>query len=162
MNIVTYPDKRLLSRCTTVEDLRDTIDIAAQMMALVERGRNILGVAANQVGDTRRIIVVKDPSTGELHAMINPVIESREGPEVRRHEGCLSFPRIALTIPRPDRIKLVYTTPIGEAKEVEAEGMFATVIQHEVDHLDGVVFTQRASAMQRDMVRRKLRKRRGR
>ena len=125
---------------------------------------NGLGLAANQVGDLRRVFVadveqvtenrkrgkrVKDASKRKLLVFINPtVLDSSEEDEVY-NEGCLSIPEIEGDVYRPIRIKARYNTLDGELKEEWIEGLLARVFQHEVDHLDGVLFVDRMAESER-------------
>jgi peptide deformylase len=103
-----------------------------------ERG---VGLAAPQVGRSIRVIVV-DPTDGDhgdfLHQMVNPVIERRSG-EVTEDEGCLSVPGLSVPVTRSSEILVRYQSPVGETRSLEAKGWTARIIQHEIDHLDGVL-----------------------
>jgi len=138
------------------EGLRHLVDDMVETM-YAEEG---IGLAAPQVGELKRVIVI-DISAGEhpgkLLVLINPEIEA-ENSSVIAEEGCLSFPDIILEIERPQWVKVKGLTPEGEEVELEAEGLLARVLYHEIDHLDGVLFINRVSSLKRDLVVRKIRK----
>ncbi len=122
--------------------------------------RDGVGLAANQVGAKFRVFVVdphwaREDSEPNPIVMINPVIESREG-EIEGEEGCISLPGIYANVHRAARIRFSYTTPEGERVQSSAEGFEAVVIQHEYDHLDGIVFTDRLGTLSKLKIKRKL------
>lgn len=122
--------------------------------------RDGVGLASSQVGEDRRIFVI-DPYWAREEAgknpivMINPEIIHMEGEQVYE-EGCLSLPDIFANVHRALKIRYRYTDPQGKLVEAEAEGYAAVVIQHEYDHLDGIVFTDRISTLNKLMLMRKL------
>ena len=118
-----------------------------------------VGLAAPQVGISERIIVV-DPHDDETprFALINPrVIEFGEEAE-RGEEGCLSIPGLKDLVERPYSVIVEGTTPEGETRRIEAEGLLARILQHEIDHLDGVLFIDRLSPLKRKFVLAKWQK----
>jgi peptide deformylase len=122
--------------------------------------RDGVGLAANQAGSYFRVFVI-DPDWAREDAppnpivMINPVIESREG-EVEHEEGCISLPGIYAYVHRAAKISYSYTDPLGNRIQETAEGFKAVVIQHEYDHLEGFVFTDRISILAKLKLKRKL------
>ena len=122
--------------------------------------RDGVGLAANQVGSRLRMFVI-DPDWSREECepnpivMINPVITSSEG-ETENEEGCISLPGIYANVRRPSRINISYTTPDGERITETAEGFKAVVIQHEYDHLEGILFTDRISTLAKLKLKRKL------
>lgn len=122
--------------------------------------RDGVGLASNQVGVELRIIAI-DPWWGlEEHkknprVLINPEIHHREGAQVSE-EGCLSLPDIFAKVPRAMKIRYSYQDQAGKRIEAEAEGYEAVVIQHEYDHLNGVLFTDHVSTLTKLMLKRKL------
>ncbi|MHB9029563.1 MAG: peptide deformylase [Candidatus Latescibacterota bacterium] len=120
---------------------------------------NGVGLAAPQVGVSRRIVVI-DLSFGEeverILPMINPEILSAEG-ECSLEEGCLSIPGIYEDVVRPERVRVRYRDPEGRTLEMEADGFLARVIQHESDHLDGILFVDRLGAVKRTFLAKALR-----
>ena len=102
-----------------------------------------VGLAAPQVGlDFRLILCKESPESENIHVMLNPVIEEKEGLEIDA-EGCLSIPDLAVDVPRQTRIKVTYSDENLNEKNIVAEGYFARVLQHEIDHLDGILITDR-------------------
>jgi len=120
-----------------------------------------LGLAANQVNCDRRICLVtflKKDDYSHVEALINPHIIEQSGEIVINEEGCLSFPKLYLQIPRREHIKVrAYIHGKGNV-EFEADGLMATIILHETDHLDGVVFIDHLSQLRRTMIRKELRR----
>ena len=159
--IVTYPDKflRKVAREVTVfdEDLQVLIDDMIETM-YDEPG---VGLAAVQVGDDRRVIVydVTQPE-GErrAEALINPKIVFREGTLLSEEEGCLSVPDFRADVKRSAHVKVEGFNRRGEPVELDAEGFPAIVFQHEIDHLDGILFIDRISSLKREMYKRKRKK----
>lgn len=122
--------------------------------------RDGVGLAANQVGVNLRIFAI-DPWWGREdeeqnpRVLINPEILSMEGEQIGE-EGCISLPEIYANVPRALKITYRYLTPEGESITATAEGFEAVVIQHEYDHLDGIVFTDRISSLAKLKLKRKL------
>lgn len=137
----------------------------SELRAFVERmaetlyAENGLGLAAPQVGVPRRIAVV-DLSFGEevdsILSMVNPEILESEG-ECTMEEGCLSIPGVFEEVVRPERIRVRYLDLNGEAVETDADGFLARVMQHEIDHLEGVLFVDRIGAAKRALLAKTLR-----
>lgn len=119
-------DGRIL---TLLEDMEDTM-----------RDAEGIGLAAPQVGVLRRVVVI-DVGEGILK-IINPEIEERQG-EITDIEGCLSVPGISGTVSRPEKVKLKYINEDNKEMELEAEGLLARAICHEIDHLDGILYTDK-------------------
>ncbi|MEN6560614.1 MAG: peptide deformylase [Acidobacteriota bacterium] len=119
-----------------------------------------VGLAAPQVGVSKRLIVV-DVSVGEdknaLHILLNPEIIEKEG-EVLGEEGCLSIPDIKEKVARPYRIVARGLDLAGKTVEVEGEDLLARALCHEIDHLDGILFVDKLSALKRTLIRKKLKK----
>jgi peptide deformylase len=120
-----------------------------------------IGLAAPQVGVTKRILVIDvSPKEGprEPIRMANPEIVWRSESLAIYEEGCLSLPEQYADVERPEKVRVRYLDEKGAAQEREAEGLMATCIQHEIDHLDGVIFVDHLSALKRKMILRKLTK----
>jgi peptide deformylase len=116
-----------------------------------------IGLAANQVGVLNRVLVYRAYEDDPVTALVNPVIDWRSEELETAEEGCLSLPGIHVEVERPARIRVSAQDPSGEPVEVEAEGLRARVIQHEVDHLDGVLILDRISREARKEAMRALR-----
>lgn len=121
-----------------IDDLFETMDAAKGV-----------GLAANQVGITRRVAVV-GVDDARL-AMVNPVLVSAEGRD-RAEEGCLSIPDVYGEVARPERVVLEATGRDGQPYRLEAEGLLARAIQHEIDHLDGILFIDHLGALKRQLL----------
>jgi peptide deformylase len=118
-----------------------------------------IGLAAPQVGVSRRIIVVHVNEEGqEPFALLNPrVVESGKAKE-KGEEGCLSIPEVSAYVERPVEVVVEGLSPTGDVVRIEADGMLARCLQHEIDHLDGVLFIDRLSPLKRNMILKKYRK----
>lgn len=127
-----------------VDDMFETMDAAKGV-----------GLAANQVGVARRVAVVD--ADGERFAMINPVIIETEG-RATAEEGCLSIPEIYADVTRPDRVVLEAQGREGNLYRMDATGLKARAIQHEIDHLDGILFLDHLSLIKRQMLLAKWRR----
>lgn len=120
-----------------------------------------VGLAAPQVGVSKRIIVVRsleDPEGKDYFVLINPEIVSAQGKEVGE-EGCLSVPEFRDEIGRAEKVRVKGLDREGKPVEVEGIGLMARILQHEIDHLNGLLYFDRLSPVKRDMMKRKLKKR---
>lgn len=118
-----------------------------------------LGLSANQVGIRERMFVFGDGSDPDnIACAFNPIIVSYIGDEIKMEEGCLSYPGLLLKIKRPSAIRVRYANFDGRIKTMQFEGVTARVFQHELDHLNGIRFTDRVNPLYRDSVRQKLKK----
>jgi peptide deformylase len=121
-----------------------------------------VGLAAPQVGVAQRICVV-DVSGGrrpeDIHVLVNPAFEARDGLQLEI-EGCLSLPGIEATVARPARVRVRHLDPEGRERTLTGDGLLARALQHEIDHLDGVLFVDRLPAIARRLLLRRLRQRR--
>ena len=123
-----------------------------------------IGLAAPQVGVSRRVLVVDVPSeegTGaapQVHTLVNPVVADSSAQTERESEGCLSIPGIEESVTRPARVTVEALAPDGRPVRIEADRLLARVLQHEIDHLDGVLFVDRLSPFKRRLVLKKWRK----
>jgi peptide deformylase len=155
-----YPDPVLRARCEPVQSFDEELsELVANMVETMHAAPGI-GLAASQVGVEKRVAVV-DLSCGEreeeLIAMINPeVVEERERDE--DVEGCLSLPGISDKVRRSLAIRLRAADPAGNLFELEAEGLLARAILHEIDHLDGILFTDRLRGLRKERARRLLKR----
>ena len=118
-----------------------------------------IGLAGPQIGELQRLIVIdcsRDDETDELWQMINPVIIQSSGESSILEEGCLSIPGHSSEVTRPDWVELKFTDKNGKQQEIRAEGLLAACIQHEIDHLNGILFIDHISKLKRDMIWRKV------
>ncbi|MBL6852581.1 MAG: peptide deformylase [Alphaproteobacteria bacterium] len=159
--ILTAPDPRLKAVSTNVE----TVDAATRKLIddMVESmyAADGIGLAAVQIGEPKRIIVMDlDQREGKKNPrhFINPVIIWRSEEFATFEEGCLSVPEIWEEVERAAKIKAEYLDRDGKKHELEADGLLATCLQHEMDHLEGVLFIDHLSKLKRSMLLRKLQK----
>jgi len=159
--IITAPDPRLKRRAKPVEQVDDRIrTLMDDMLETMYRAPGI-GLAAPQVGVLENVIVIDfSKEEGERHPLklANPVIVETSEVTILCEEGCLSLPDHFAEVERPARIRVRYLDYENEIREIAAEGMLATCIQHEMDHLQGILFVDRISPLKRGMILRKLRK----
>jgi peptide deformylase len=159
--ILTIPDPLLRKQARPVERVDAELRRLADDMLATMYDAPGIGLAAPQVGISRRLIVM-DPAKDEQPktpiVMVNPEILTRSG-EMRVHEeGCLSIPDFTAEIERPAVTRVAYVDLKGEQQEAELEGIWSTLVQHEIDHLNGVLFIDYLSRLKRDMVVRKFTK----
>ncbi len=158
LKILHYPDKRLHTVAKPVEVVDDAIRRLAADMAETMYAAPGIGLAATQVDRHIQMILVDvSEKKDDLRVLINPQILSAEG-EALGEEGCLSVPGIYDKVKRAERIKVRALDLQGEPFELEAEGLLAICIQHEIDHLKGKVFVEYLSRLKQDRIRHKLRK----
>ena len=157
--IVPDPVLRKISRPVERVDeaVRRLLDDMVQSMI---EGKGI-GLAAIQVARPLRLIVThleEDEAPAQTLKLVNPEILWRSNEERVYEEGCLSLPDQTAEVARPARVRVRYVDEHGELREREAEGLLATCLQHEIDHLDGVLFIDYLSAVKRNIIVRKLKK----
>ncbi|HTO91032.1 MAG TPA: peptide deformylase [Candidatus Sulfotelmatobacter sp.] len=153
-----YGDPVLRQRAAEVTEFDGTLKALLDEMRETMKAYNGVGLAANQIGVLQRVAVVDVPREDgprERYVLINPVIESRSG-TIRGEEGCLSIPGIWEDVTRSKKIRVSARNEQGQPFELEAEDYLSRAIQHEVDHLDGVLFVDRLSALKRQFLRRPL------
>ena len=153
-----YGDPVLRGKAVEVAGVDDSLRTLIADMRETMHAYNGVGLAANQVGVLQRVLVVSVPIDEERRtelALVNPVILSRSGSETGE-EGCLSIPGMFEDVARAARIRLRALDERGVAVELDAEGYLARALQHEVDHLDGVLFVDRLSLLKRQFLRRSL------
>jgi peptide deformylase len=146
-----YPDPVLRMRANEVEDVDDSVSaLVERMTGLMGEARGV-GLAAPQLGILRRVIVYQTGEEEPAVALVNPTIVESSDERVPDDEGCLSLgaATIVVEVERPLSVVVEATSPEGEAVRIEAEGLEARVIQHELDHLDGVLIIDRTSPEQR-------------
>lgn len=159
--IVTIPDPILRDVSKPVETVDETVRKLIDDMLETMYDAPGIGLAAIQVGVPRRLLVLDTAEEGEPKrplALINPEIVSL-GDTLRLYEeGCLSIPDVRVEIERPDAVTVRYVDRDGKAQELAADGLLATAIQHEIDHLDGKLIIDFMSRLKRDMVVRRFKK----
>ena len=159
--ILTAPDPRLKAVAKPVAKVDAQTRRLMDDMLDTMYGSVGIGLAAPQVGEARRIIVIDVAREGEKRApmrIANPEIIWRSEEKTVANEGCLSVPEHYADVSRAAAIRLRYLDHENEIREIEADGLLATCLQHEIDHLDGVLFVDHISALKRGMILRKLAK----
>ncbi len=158
LEILTYPDPRLREVAKPVDTVDDSIRSIVDNMAETMYAAPGVGLAATQVGIALRIFVIDVAAEGEaseLRVFINPEILELRGKHVWR-EGCLSFPDVAEEVKRAEWVRVRAVNRDGNTFELEAEGLLAVAIQHETDHLNGVLMIDQVSPFARRRIGRKL------
>ncbi len=159
--LVILPDSKLRLASEPVAEITPEIrQLAADMLETMYDAPGV-GLAAIQIGVPKRVVtmdVSKKEGEREPMVLVNPEITWRSEEKRVYEEGCLSIPEYYEEVERPDRIRFRYTTLDGETVEREADGLMATCVQHEVDHLDGVLFIDYLSKLKRDRVTKRFAK----
>ena len=161
--LIIAPDERLKTQSSPIESVDDDVrKLAADMFETMYHARGI-GLAAVQVGILKRLLVAdvtwrEEEGPGEQHVLINPeIVTGSEDLNVYK-EGCLSFPDQFAEVTRPESVRVRYLDRDGKQQEKNFDGLLATCIQHEIDHLNGIVFVDHISPVKRDIILRKLKK----
>jgi peptide deformylase len=172
LKIVEWPAKVLETKSTDVTEFNDEFErFVADMHETMDDAGGI-GLASNQVGIAKRVLVIMIPyeeRRGEpleakrdwhdrRYTFVNPVITKKQG-KFKGQEGCLSFPEIYESVERAAEIWVSAQNEKGESFEVHADGLFAVCLQHEIDHIDGIVFLKRMSPLKSSFVKKKIMKR---
>jgi peptide deformylase len=155
-----YPDPVLVTRAVEISQIDGRIAQLAADMAETMYAAPGVGLAAPQIGVSERLICLDvRPPAGEkeLITLINPVIVEAEG-QVVEDEGCLSVPEIRENVARAERVVVRGLDLNERQQEIEASGLLARALQHEIDHLDGILFINRISRLKRGIIQRKIRK----
>jgi peptide deformylase len=142
-NVVTEGDEILRKECREVKEINDRIRMTMEDMFETMREQYGVGIAAPQVGVARRMFIA-EPEPDEVYYMINPVILEQSGCQID-DEGCLSVPGMVGTVERPQYIKIQAMDLNGETKVYEFEDFHARVMCHEYDHLNGILYTDKAT-----------------
>jgi len=150
-------DPVLRAKALPVERFDATLAQEVERMGQLMHDALGIGLAATQLGVLHRVLVYRAYAEDELTALVNPVIEWRSDELEVAEEGCLSLPGVHVEVERPARVRVTAQDERGERLQVEAEGLHARVIQHEVDHLDGVLILDRISRDARKQAMRAMR-----
>ena len=159
--IVIAPDAELKVTAEPVAAVDGEVRRLMDDMLDSMHAANGIGLAAPQVGVAKRVLVVDvSPPDGpsQPYRMANPELLWRSDERATAEEGCLSLPDHYAEVTRPARVRVRYLDEAGETRELEAEGLLARCVQHEMDHLDGILFVDHLSSLKRDIILRKLRK----
>jgi peptide deformylase len=157
--ILTAPDPRLKKKAKPVAvvdaDVRQLMDDMLETMYAAPG----IGLAAPQIGELKRVIVLdidrEDVKTGQI-VMANPEIIEASDEDATYEEGCLSVPEHYSDVARPAKVTVRYLDRDGATREMVCEGLLSTCVQHEIDHLDGILFIDHISSLKRNMILRKL------
>lgn len=160
LEIKKYPEKVLKEKAAPVENIDAVLQqLMDDMIETMHYARGI-GLAANQVGVSKKLCILdlglkedKEP----LIVLLNPVITEKEG-AVEAEEGCLSIPGYLTSIKRAERVLVKGVSREGKDIEIEAEGLLARALQHEIDHLEGLLFIDRMSPIRREFFKRRYKK----
>jgi peptide deformylase len=160
LDIITYGNPILRKKAAEIKNITDEIIKIAEDMIFTMHSAPGIGLAAPQINKSKRLITI-DLSVGEkkedLIVLINPKIIHEEGQDTAE-EGCLSVPGINENVPRSFRLECAGYDLSGKEKRVEAEGLLARVISHEVDHINGILFIDHLSPLKKGIIRKKLKK----
>ena len=157
--ILTAPDPRLKKKSQPVEKVDDEIRQLMDDMLETMKAAPGIGLAAPQVDVHKRVIVIdierEGQATGPMF-LANPEVIEVSDEDATYNEGCLSVPEHYSDVVRPAKVRVRYLDRQNEIREMECDGLLATCVQHEIDHLDGILFLDHISALKRNMILRKL------
>ena len=155
IEVVRFPHQILRQQCEPVENITDAILKLIDDMAETMYSYKGVGLAAPQIGVAQNVIVL-DAGQG-LISLINPEISLSEGTEAKE-EGCLCLPDLSVTVERSERIQIKGIDRKGNPFTIEADGLLARAMQHEIDHLHGTLIIDKLSKLKRDLIIKRLRK----
>jgi peptide deformylase len=155
--VIKFGDPVLKSKASPVADFGPELRREAERMIAIMRDGMGVGLAATQLGVLRRLLVFQAAPDGEPTALVNPEVEWLSADAIVAEEGCLSLPQVAMEVERPLHARVGGVDVEGEPLSIEASGLEARVLQHEIDHLDGVLILDRAPREQRRAALRALR-----
>lgn len=160
LEIRKFPDKVLKQKTQPIENIDSRIQLLIDNMVETMHSAQGLGLAANQVGISQRLCVLdlsRKDEKNSLIVLINPVIVEKEG-LIEGEEGCLSIPGYMTTIKRPEKVLVKGHDREGNPVEIETAGLLARALQHEIDHLEGLLFIDRMSPIRREFFKRRYKK----
>ena len=161
LEILTYPNNFLLKPTTPLENIDGKVQEMIDSMASTMYAAPGVGLAAIQVGWDKSLLVYDiEPrdDTRQLNVLVNPRIINGEGEILSEDEGCLSVPDFRADVKRAARILVEGVDREGNPQRIEAEGLLAIILQHEIDHLNGTLFIEHVSALKREMYKRRVKK----
>ena len=160
--ILIHPDPRLKKMCEPVADIDDDLRALADNMLKTMYDAPGIGLAAPQIGVTRRMLVMdcvkEEDAPPQPMVLINPEILQSSDETNEYEEGCLSIPDQFGMVTRPAAVRVGYLDREGEPQERDFEGLWATCVQHEIDHLNGKLFIDHLGAVRRQMITQKMKK----
>lgn len=161
--ILLHPDPRLKKKCEPVSEIDDEMRVLMQDMLETMYEAPGIGLAAPQIGILKRILVMdivkEEDGTAQPYMMANPEIIWASEELSTYEEGCLSIPEEFADVQRPEKVRVQYLDQNGEIQEVECDGLLATCVQHEIDHLDGKLFIDYLGPVKRSMITGRMKKR---
>ena len=161
LNILTYPDNFLRQPAKSVENIDGTTQKMIEDMSFTMYNSKGVGLAAIQVGFDNSLIVY-DVSSGEekrfFQVLINPIIIESAGRIISEKEGCLSVPDLRADVKRAKSVLVEGFDRDGNPRRIDAEGHLAIVLQHEIDHLNGILFLDHISALKRELYKKRIKK----
>lgn len=158
LEVLTFPDERLRTVAKPVENIDDSIETLVENMFDTMKDEKGIGLAATQVNVHKRVVVMDvSDEQNEPYVFINPEIIEKSGSTISE-EGCLSVPNNYAKVDRAEKVTVKALDKKGEPFELEAEGLLAICIQHELDHLQGKLFVDYLSPLKRDRIKKKLEK----
>jgi peptide deformylase len=160
LEIVTYPDKFLSQPTQPLEEIDGKVQEMINHMSDTMYEAPGVGLAAIQIGWNKSLLIydVARDEKRSLHVLINPKIISREGEILSEDEGCLSVPDFRADVKRAAAVTVEGYDREGKPVKLDAEGFLAIVLQHEIDHLNGILFIDRISSLKRQMYKRRVQK----
>lgn len=163
LKVLTEPDPRLHRKAQPVAQVDGEIRQLMDDMVETMHAEDGVGLAAIQVGVEKRVVVINVDSTaddpGTTYKMANPEIIWIAENKVDSQEGCLSVPDVWAPVKRATKVRVTYLDENNQSQQLEAEGLLAYCIQHEIDHLNGVLFIEHLSRLKRELILQRLRKR---
>ena len=156
LEILQFPDERLHRKAEIIETIDENLKELAQAMLEKIYATEGVGLAATQVGVLRRLIVMDiSQEQNSPWVLINPEVIDAKG-EITEQEGCLSLPGLYADVTRAEKVKIRASTLEGQVIEKEWDGLLAKCIQHEIDHLEGILFIQRLSPLKQSRLKAKF------
>ncbi len=161
LKILTYPDSRLAIASEQVKEIDQSVQDIIDKMASIMYGSQGIGLAGVQVGIYKKIIIydiLQKNGQKQLQALINPEIVSSNGMAVSENEGCLSLPDFRSNVKRAASVFVTGLDRNGKSLEIEADGLLSIVLQHEIDHLTGILLIDRVSLLKKRFYKKKIAK----
>jgi peptide deformylase len=161
LDILTYPDKTLSQPTTPLDNIDGRVQEMIAGMANAMYAAPGVGLAAIQVGWDKSVLIydiAPREESRELHVLVNPEIITQEGQIISENEGCLSVPDFRADVKRSEFITVEGHDEEGNPIRLDAEGLLAIVLQHEIDHLNGTLFIERISSLKRQLYKRRIKK----
>ncbi len=161
LEILKYPDDFLRHPAQPVETITDALQQIIENMADTMYQAPGVGLAANQAGVGQRIIVFDpepDAQKRNFHVLINPEVKMIQGEKISENEGCLSVPDLRSDVKRAEIVIVEGLDRFGNKLKIETDGILSVILQHEIDHLNGILFLDRISALKRQLYKKKIMK----